>query len=166
MNILFDQGVPVPLRRRLVDHSVSTAFELGWSALSNGELLDAAENENFDALVTTDRDLKSQQKSLNKIDRDHRAPLDVMVEHSAAHRGHRRGNRTHHARRLHRNGHLTCPMTARQRLGRGGAIGSAGGAKISAGGRIRINGGPLRAGYAHAADSAILLPHALSELRP
>jgi hypothetical protein len=33
---------------------VSTAYELGWAALSNGELLAAAE-DNFDVLVTTDR---------------------------------------------------------------------------------------------------------------
>ena len=33
---------------------------MDWSALSNGELLDAAEKE-FDVLVTTDQALKSQQ---------------------------------------------------------------------------------------------------------
>ena len=33
---------------------------MGWSTLSNGELLDAAEKE-FDVLVTTDQALKSQQ---------------------------------------------------------------------------------------------------------
>ena len=38
MRILFDQGTLVPLRALLVDHDVSTAFELGWSTLSNGEL--------------------------------------------------------------------------------------------------------------------------------
>jgi hypothetical protein len=39
---------------------VSTAYELGWAALSNGELLAAAE-DNFDVLVTTDRNLRHQQ---------------------------------------------------------------------------------------------------------
>lgn len=29
MNILFDQGTPVPLRRHLAEHSVKTAFEQG-----------------------------------------------------------------------------------------------------------------------------------------
>ena len=33
---------------------------MGWSTLSNGELLDAVEKE-FDVLVTTDQALKSQQ---------------------------------------------------------------------------------------------------------
>jgi predicted nuclease of predicted toxin-antitoxin system len=60
MRILFDQGVPVPLRRTLAGHEVSTAFELGWANLDNGELLRVAE-EQFDLLVTTDRNLRYQQ---------------------------------------------------------------------------------------------------------
>ena len=35
MKILFDQGTPVPLRQHLAEHSVHTAFELGWSNLRN-----------------------------------------------------------------------------------------------------------------------------------
>jgi hypothetical protein len=50
MRILFDQGTPVPLRRHLPDHHhVQTAFELGWSQLTNGDLLAAAEAK-FDVL--------------------------------------------------------------------------------------------------------------------
>lgn len=60
MRILFDQGVPAPLREHLPGHEVATAYELGWSALSNGELLSRAESK-FDVLVTTDRNLRSQQ---------------------------------------------------------------------------------------------------------
>ena len=60
MRILFDQGVPAPLREHLAGHEVRTAYELGWSALQNGELLARAETQ-FEALVTTDRNLKSQQ---------------------------------------------------------------------------------------------------------
>lgn len=61
MHVLFDQGTPVPLRDHLPHHSVRTAFELGWSALKNGELLARAEAEGFETLVTTDRNLKYQQ---------------------------------------------------------------------------------------------------------
>jgi hypothetical protein len=57
---LFDQGTPVPICNYLAGHEVSTAAEMGWSMLSNGELLGAAEKE-FDVLVTTDQALKSQQ---------------------------------------------------------------------------------------------------------
>jgi hypothetical protein len=54
MRVLFDQGAPIPLRRYLSRHSVTTVFEKGWSTLQNGELLRAAEQEAFDILVTTD----------------------------------------------------------------------------------------------------------------
>jgi len=60
LNVLFDQGTPVPLRSELTTHSVSTAHELGWSTLENGELLAAAEAEGFEVFVTTDRNLKYQ----------------------------------------------------------------------------------------------------------
>lgn len=61
MRILFDQGTPAPLRNYLAGHEVKTAAEIGWSTLSNGELLDAAERE-FDLLITTDQALRTQQK--------------------------------------------------------------------------------------------------------
>jgi hypothetical protein len=61
MRILFDQGTPAPLRSLLVQHQVTTAYERGWSQLENGALLVAAEEEGFEALVTTDRNLKYQQ---------------------------------------------------------------------------------------------------------
>jgi hypothetical protein len=49
------------LRALLPQHEVSTAFELGWSRLKNGELLDAAQEAGFAVLVTTDSNLKYQQ---------------------------------------------------------------------------------------------------------
>ena len=61
MKVLFDQGTPVPLRRSLTGHAVDTAFELGWATLRNGELLDRAEAEGYDLLITTDQQLRHQQ---------------------------------------------------------------------------------------------------------
>jgi predicted nuclease of predicted toxin-antitoxin system len=61
MKISFDQGTPAPLRRVLKQHNVSTAHEMGWGELDNGDLLTAAESE-FDVLVTTDKNLRYQQK--------------------------------------------------------------------------------------------------------
>lgn len=61
MRVLFDQGTPEPLRHCLTHHEVATAYERGWSKLKNGDLLDAAEVENFDVLVTTDSNLRYQQ---------------------------------------------------------------------------------------------------------
>ena len=61
MRILFDQGTPVPLRSFLSSHQVETAFERGWSTLSNGDLLAVAEQEGFEVFVTTDKNLRNQQ---------------------------------------------------------------------------------------------------------
>jgi hypothetical protein len=61
MNVLFDQGTPLPLRNYLAGHAVVSAFEKGWSQLENGELLAAAEAEGIDALITTDQNLRYQQ---------------------------------------------------------------------------------------------------------
>jgi len=61
LKILFDQGVPVPLRHALQGHEVLTAYEMGWDTLKNGDLLRSAESRNFDALVTTDQNLRYQQ---------------------------------------------------------------------------------------------------------
>ena len=60
MKIVFDQGTPAPLRRALSGHTVATAFELGWSDLANGDLLQQAEAQ-FDLLITTDQNLRYQQ---------------------------------------------------------------------------------------------------------
>jgi hypothetical protein len=61
MRILFDQGTPVPLGALLKKHSVTTVYELGWSQLQNGEPLKQAEGAGYEALVTTDQNLRYQQ---------------------------------------------------------------------------------------------------------
>lgn len=66
MLILFDQGTPVPLRPFLEGHVVKTAAQQGWSTLTNGRLLDAAEAAGFDLLLTTDKNLFYQQNLQNR----------------------------------------------------------------------------------------------------
>ncbi len=61
MKILFDQGVPRPLRRYLTGHLVNTTAERGWSTLENGVLLDRAEEDGYQLLITTDQSLRHQQ---------------------------------------------------------------------------------------------------------
>ena len=61
MRILFDQGTPAPLRDFLPDHTVATVYEMGWSTLENGVLLDEAEQAGFDLFITTDQNLRHQQ---------------------------------------------------------------------------------------------------------
>lgn len=60
MKVLFDQGVPAPLRHALSGHTVSTAYEMNWAELSNGLLLKEADDQ-FEVLVTTDQGLRFQQ---------------------------------------------------------------------------------------------------------
>jgi predicted nuclease of predicted toxin-antitoxin system len=61
VRILFDQGTPVPLRDFLPGHEIATAHERGWGALQNGDLLHAVEAAGFDAIITTDQNLRYQQ---------------------------------------------------------------------------------------------------------
>ena len=59
--ILLDQNVPRGLRNLLTGHDVSTAYQMGWAGLSNGDLLIAAEESGFEAMVTCDQNIRYQQ---------------------------------------------------------------------------------------------------------
>ena len=61
MLILFDHGTPKGLARALSGHTVHTAQAQGWDTLSNGALLNAAEDAGFELLLTTDRRIRYQQ---------------------------------------------------------------------------------------------------------
>lgn len=61
MLILFDNGTPAPLRYALKDHVVVEVVERGWDRLVNGELIAAAEAAGFEALLTTDKNMRYQQ---------------------------------------------------------------------------------------------------------
>ena len=67
MRVLFDQGTPAPLRHALAPHEVSTAFELGWSNLGNGDLLREAEGR-FEVFVTTLKTSFTQSLATDNID--------------------------------------------------------------------------------------------------
>lgn len=62
MRVLFDQGTPVPLRTCLGSHHIETVVARGWSTLANSDLLIVAEREGFDVVVTSDKNLRDQQK--------------------------------------------------------------------------------------------------------
>ena len=61
MLILFDHGAPRGLIRTLPDHTIFTAQARGWDRLTNGALLNAAEEAAFEFLLTTDRRIRYQQ---------------------------------------------------------------------------------------------------------
>ena len=61
MRLLFDQNVPLPLKRLLSEHIVTTAYDMGWSELANGDLIAAGEAAGFEVLVTLDKRIRYQQ---------------------------------------------------------------------------------------------------------
>ena len=61
MRILFDHGAPAPLIAFLTGHTVTKAKDAGWDRLVNGELLKAAEEAGFEVLITTDKNIVTQQ---------------------------------------------------------------------------------------------------------
>ncbi|HEX3067625.1 MAG TPA: DUF5615 family PIN-like protein [Thermoanaerobaculia bacterium] len=60
MKILIDECVDWRLLRDLPGHDVKTVRQAGWSETVNGALLKLAEQQ-FDVLVTTDKNLSFQQ---------------------------------------------------------------------------------------------------------
>lgn len=66
MKILFDEGVPRQLRGLLARDDITLVEEKGWKGIKNGRLLQLAEDDGFDVLVTADQQLKYQQNLKNR----------------------------------------------------------------------------------------------------
>ena len=60
MRVLLDENLPVDLVAILRGHEVDTVVGLGWSGITNGELLRRAAGD-YQALVTMDRNIQHQQ---------------------------------------------------------------------------------------------------------
>ena len=61
MRILLDHNVPRPLKNNLPGHDTDTAADRAWQELHNGELLDRAETDGYELLITADRKMPFQQ---------------------------------------------------------------------------------------------------------
>ena len=61
MKILLDNNVPRLLRNNLPGHQVDVALQFSWHTLNNGELLDRAESEGYQLLITADQRIPYQQ---------------------------------------------------------------------------------------------------------
>lgn len=61
MKILFDACCPRPLRKHLPGHEVTTAQEMGWRELRNGDLLAQAQLF-FDLIISNDSNIEYQQR--------------------------------------------------------------------------------------------------------
>lgn len=60
MNILIDECLDWRLCHALSDHNCSSVRDVGWAGLTNGKLLEKAQ-EKFDVFLTGDRNLAFQQ---------------------------------------------------------------------------------------------------------
>src|SRR5215213_4078828 len=78
MRILLDECVPRRLRGALVGHEVTTVPQAGWAGKKNGELLALIEGA-YDAFLTVDRAIPSQQRLVNR-------PYAVLILHAESNR--------------------------------------------------------------------------------
>lgn len=61
MKLLLDENLPKRLKQDLAEHEVYTAADKGWTGVSNGTLLTLLKENNFNALLTFDKNLQYQQ---------------------------------------------------------------------------------------------------------
>jgi predicted nuclease of predicted toxin-antitoxin system len=54
LRILIDECLPVQVRHFFPGHDVRTVMHMAWRSLKDGELLSAAERDEFDVFVTAD----------------------------------------------------------------------------------------------------------------
>ena len=66
MRVFLDEGVPEQLERHLPGHEVESVGSLGWKGTPNGKLLAAVEAAGFEAMVTNDKRLETQQQLLRR----------------------------------------------------------------------------------------------------
>jgi hypothetical protein len=62
LRALLDHTVPRGLRTVLAGVEVRHAFEMGWHEPRNGDLLQAAERDGFDVLITSDKNIRHQNR--------------------------------------------------------------------------------------------------------
>ncbi len=60
--LLLDESIPAGLKRLLTSFEVKTAPEMGWAGISNGHLLALAEQHGFDIMVTSDTNIRFQNR--------------------------------------------------------------------------------------------------------
>lgn len=61
MKLLLDENLPKRLKQDFKDHEIYTTADKGWTGITNGKLLELLTENNFDALLTFDRNLQHQQ---------------------------------------------------------------------------------------------------------
>ncbi len=88
--VLLDENLPAKLKYRLQDVcEIYTVNEKGWNALENGDLINAMQNDGFEYLLTSDKNLQYQQNLakylinfivLNVVDNNYETILPLIPE--------------------------------------------------------------------------------------
>jgi hypothetical protein len=65
MLLLLDENLPKKLKYDFPAHQIFTARERGWNGFKNGQLLQKLVENNFDGLLTFDKNLQHQQNFRN-----------------------------------------------------------------------------------------------------
>jgi predicted nuclease of predicted toxin-antitoxin system len=61
MKVLLDENLPKKLTYDLLEHEVFTVREMQWNGKKNGELLALMKQQQFDILLTFDKNMQYQQ---------------------------------------------------------------------------------------------------------
>ena len=60
--VLLDENLPIKIKYRLQNVcEIYTVIDKKWNSLENGHLIAAMQNDNFDFLITSDKNLQYQQ---------------------------------------------------------------------------------------------------------
>ncbi len=65
MKLLIDENLPKRLKEDFTDHEIYTVRDKGWNGIKNGELLKLLVENEFDCLLTFDKNLQFQQNFKN-----------------------------------------------------------------------------------------------------
>jgi predicted nuclease of predicted toxin-antitoxin system len=61
MKLLLDENLPKRLKLDFPEYEIYTVRDKGWDGKKNGELMNLMVDDNFDALLTFDKNLQHQQ---------------------------------------------------------------------------------------------------------
>jgi predicted nuclease of predicted toxin-antitoxin system len=61
MKLLLDENLPKRLKEHFEEHEIYTVRDMGWNGVKNGQLLSLMIADEFDVLITFDKNLQFQQ---------------------------------------------------------------------------------------------------------
>ncbi|ARS39550.1 hypothetical protein CA265_07760 [Sphingobacteriaceae bacterium GW460-11-11-14-LB5] len=61
MKLLLDENLPKRLKEHFIEHEIYTVRDKGWNGVKNGELLKLMIADDFQVLITFDKNLQYQQ---------------------------------------------------------------------------------------------------------